>query len=78
MSRDNIDRVYLEIMMIETWHILAVPITPISFVGFFAAKIPVGRGVKRRSINEIIIQTQGGKIAFSGEFLLTPVIWIEI
>ncbi|KAH9802920.1 cyclin-D2-2 [Citrus sinensis] len=59
LSRDNIDRVYLEIMMTETWHILAVPITPISFVGFFAAKIPVGRGVKRRSINEIIIQTQG-------------------
>lgn len=67
MSKAHIVKVCAEILMTEARYRRAVPVTPICFVGFFAAKIPVGRGVKRRSLNEIIIQTQGGKIAFSGD-----------
>lgn len=37
--------------------------TPISFVEFFVGIIPIGRGIKRRTLNEIVIQTQGGNIA---------------
>lgn len=41
--------------------------TPISFMEFFVGIIPIGRGIKRRTLNEIVIQTQGGNKACNGQ-----------
>lgn len=41
--------------------------TPISFVEFFVGIIPIGRGIKRRTLNEIVIQTQGGNKACNAQ-----------
>ncbi|GAY52537.1 hypothetical protein CUMW_142600, partial [Citrus unshiu] len=48
--------------------------TPISFVEFFVGIIPIGRGIKRRTLNEIVIQTQG-VIAASAVFTACRVLF---
>lgn len=52
-------------MMVEPKIAMAIKwrltITPLSFVDFFVGKMPQGKGIRYRTINKIIIETQDGK-----------------
>lgn len=52
----------LQILRGLKWQMRAV--TPICLVRFFVEMIPIGKGIERRTLNEIIIQTQDSKIAY--------------
>lgn len=55
----------LQILKGINWRLRAV--TAMYFKEFFVGKIPAGKGIMRRTLNEIIIQAQGGKLAYRRE-----------
>ncbi|GAY52536.1 hypothetical protein CUMW_142590 [Citrus unshiu] len=56
LDKDLMLKMELQILRGLKWQMRAV--TPICLVRFFVEMIPIGKGIERRTLNEIIIQTQ--------------------